>query len=93
MFALKQEGYQSFNMGVAPFAGLGSRPDAPLTERALGFLFAMNWFVSNQGLRRYKVKFDPVWQDRFIALSRRAAGSGKNSSGRHQSGEWLEAAL
>jgi phosphatidylglycerol lysyltransferase len=67
MFALKQEGYQLFNMGVAPFAGLGSRPEAPLTEKVLGFLFSVNWFVSNQGLRRYKVKFEPMWQDRFIA--------------------------
>jgi len=69
MFALKEEGYQSFNMGIAPFAGLGGRPNAPLVERALGLLFRLNWFVSTQGMRLYKVKFQPVWQDRFAACT------------------------
>ncbi len=67
MFALKEEGYRWFNMGIAPFAGLGGRPDASLTEKSIAMLFRINWFVSNRGLRDYKVKFEPVWQDRFIA--------------------------
>ncbi|MDM7998503.1 MAG: phosphatidylglycerol lysyltransferase domain-containing protein [Dehalococcoidia bacterium] len=67
LFALRGEGYRWFNMGIAPFAGLGNRLDAPLTEKALSLLFRIHWFVSNQGLHDYKVKFEPVWQDRFIA--------------------------
>ena len=67
MLALKEEGYRSFNMGVAPFSGLGGRPGAPLIEKALGLLFRLNWFVSSQGLRHYKAKFEPVWEDRFVA--------------------------
>jgi len=67
LFALQGEGYRWFNMGIAPFAGLGNRPGAPLTEKMLSVLFRINWFVSNQGLRNYKVKFEPAWQDRFVA--------------------------
>jgi len=67
LFALQGEGYRWFNMGIAPFAGLGNKPGAPLTEKMLSVLFRVNWFVSNQGLRNYKVKFEPVWQDRFVA--------------------------
>jgi phosphatidylglycerol lysyltransferase len=69
MFALQEEGYHWFNMGVAPFAGLGNSPGAPLVERILGLTLRMNWFVSAQGMRYYKVKFKPVWQDRFVAYS------------------------
>jgi len=67
LFALQGEGYRWFNMGIAPFAGLGNRPGAPLTEKMLSVLFRINWFVSNQGLHNYKVKFEPIWQDRLVA--------------------------
>ena len=67
MLTLKQEGYESFNMGVAPFAGLGKSPDAPLTEKVLQLLFRINWFVSTKGMHYYKVKFEPQWNERFIA--------------------------
>ena len=76
MFALKEEGYRSFNMGVAPFAGLGGR-GAPLLEKTLGALFRLNWFVSAQGMRYYKVKFRPVWQDCFVAYSEGMPGLGR----------------
>ena len=69
MLALRQEGCLSFNMGVAPFSGLGDRPDASMGEKALGMLFRLNWFVSSQGLRNYKLKFGPVWKDRFVAYT------------------------
>lgn len=69
MLILKEEGYRSFNMGVAPFAGLGDEPGASLIERVLGLLYRLNWFVATQGMRYYKVKFEPVWQDRFAAYS------------------------
>jgi len=67
MLILKQEGYRSFNMGLAPFAGLGQRPGAPLIEKLLQILFRLNWFISNQGIYNYKVKFEPQWNDRFGA--------------------------
>jgi lysylphosphatidylglycerol synthetase-like protein (DUF2156 family) len=27
----------------------------------------LDWFVHSKGLRQYKVKFEPVWESRFVA--------------------------
>jgi phosphatidylglycerol lysyltransferase len=67
MLALKQDGYRSFDLGLAPFAGVGERPEAPMGERAVHLLFnTLFWFVSYKGMRNFKVKFEPNWEDRFI---------------------------
>ena len=67
MLILKQDGYQSFNLGIAPFAGLGKRPDASFIEKLLQMLFRMDWFISAKGMYYYKVKFEPQWNNRFSA--------------------------
>jgi phosphatidylglycerol lysyltransferase len=69
MLLLYKEGFKSFNLGIAPFAGLGTKTDAPLLEKIVQLLFRINWFVSLQGMHHYKVKFEPGWEDRFIAYS------------------------
>ncbi|MCB0235641.1 MAG: DUF2156 domain-containing protein [Anaerolineae bacterium] len=62
-----QDRYQRFNMGMAPFAGVGEEPDAPLHERAAHELSEqMGRWVSYKGVRAYKSKFDPIWEDRFM---------------------------
>jgi phosphatidylglycerol lysyltransferase len=67
MLAQKQEGYRSFNLGVAPFAGVGDGPEATIAERAVHQLFQrFTRFVSYTGLGNYKVKFEPNWEGRFI---------------------------
>jgi phosphatidylglycerol lysyltransferase len=67
MLTLKQEGYRSFDLGLAPFAGVGDRPEATIGERAVHQLFdRLFWFVSYKGLKNYKVKFEPDWEDRFL---------------------------
>jgi phosphatidylglycerol lysyltransferase len=68
MLSLKQEGFETFNFGVAPFVGIGKRPNATLTEKAVNQLFErLDRFVHSKGIRQYKVKFEPVWVDRFVA--------------------------
>lgn len=69
MLIMHKEGYQTFNLGVAPFAGVGKRPGAPRTEKVLQILFRINWFVSVRGMHYYKVKFEPRWEDRFAAYT------------------------
>ena len=69
MLSLYKEGFKSFNLGIAPLAGLGKNPDAPLLEKIVQLLFRINWFVSLQGMHYYKVKFEPRWEDRFLAYS------------------------
>ncbi len=64
----KTQGYQWFNLGMAPLAGLEYRPLAPIWNRAGGLIFRHGeHFYNFQGLRAYKEKFDPVWSPRYLA--------------------------
>jgi phosphatidylglycerol lysyltransferase len=68
MLALKQQGYRSFDFGMAPMAGIGESSGAPIAERAVKQLFErVRLFASYKGLRDYKIKFEPNWEDRFVA--------------------------
>ena len=67
LLRLKDEGYSYFDLGLAPFAGVGDRPGATLKERTLHELFEhLNRFFSYKGLRHYKEKFQPEWVDSYI---------------------------
>ena len=64
----KAEGYQWFNMGMAPLSGIENRPLAPMWNKAIGFAYRHgDHFYSFEGLRQYKQKFDPVWQPKYLA--------------------------
>jgi phosphatidylglycerol lysyltransferase len=65
----KQEGYRWFNLGMAPFSGLQNRRSAPLWSRLGAMLFGRGEkFYNFRGLRKYKDKFDPVWEPRYLAV-------------------------
>ena len=61
-------GYEDFNLGMAPFASVGASRGAHRRERVAYFLFQRGeqWY-NFQGLRRFKEKFTPVWQPRYMA--------------------------
>jgi phosphatidylglycerol lysyltransferase len=62
------QGYQWFNLGMAPLAGLEQRPLAPTWHRLAALLYRYGEnFYNFEGLRRYKQKFDPVWDPRYMA--------------------------
>jgi phosphatidylglycerol lysyltransferase len=62
------QGYQAFEFGMAPLAGLDDRPLAPIMSRVGNLLFERGEEIYNfQGVRRYKDKYDPLWQPRYIA--------------------------
>ncbi|MBV6418346.1 MAG: Phosphatidylglycerol lysyltransferase [Steroidobacteraceae bacterium] len=64
----RAQGYRWFNLGMAPLSGLESRALAPLWHRMGGFLYRHGEaFYNFEGLRRYKEKFDPVWEPRYLA--------------------------
>ena len=64
----KQEGYHWFNLGMAPLSGLEDHALAPLWNRLGAFMFRHGeHFYNFQGLRRYKDKFDPEWEPRYLA--------------------------
>ncbi len=63
----KAQGYQWFNLGMAPLSGLDGRALAPAWQR-LGALIYQHGehFYNFQGLRQYKEKFDPQWEPRYL---------------------------
>lgn len=65
----KQEGYQWFSLGMAPFSGLDEHSLAPLWNRLGVFLYRHGeHFYNFQGLRYYKEKFDPEWESRYLIV-------------------------
>jgi phosphatidylglycerol lysyltransferase len=68
MLWAKDKGYRRFNLGMAPLSGLANRTLAPLWNRAASIVYSQGeQFYNFQGLRRYKEKFDPVWEPRYLA--------------------------
>lgn len=69
------EGYRWFSLGLAPLAGVAEKPGAGLAERAVHEVYEHStaWF-SFKGLRRYKAKFEPAWEERFLVYQNGHAG-------------------
>jgi phosphatidylglycerol lysyltransferase len=64
----REQGYQAFEFGMAPLAGLEDRPLAPMMSRVGRLFFDRGEDIYNfQGLWKYKDKYDPLWQPRYIA--------------------------
>jgi len=64
----KEQGFQWFNLGMAPLSGLENHPLAPLWHK-LGLLLHRygETFYNFEGLRKYKEKFLPQWRPRYLA--------------------------
>jgi phosphatidylglycerol lysyltransferase len=63
----RHAGYRWFNLGMAPLAGLEAHPLAPAWHRVGNFIFRHGeHFYNFEGLRRYKAKFDPAWEPRYL---------------------------
>ena len=61
------QGYRSFNLGMAPMSGFANHPLAPFWGKLGKVLYLRgNRFYNFQGLRRYKEKFNPEWQPRYL---------------------------
>ncbi len=71
MLIAKERGYRRFNLGMAPLAAVGDERWARPFERLAHFFFrhGEQWY-NYQGLRRYKEKFDPIWEPRYMAYPR-----------------------
>ena len=64
----KEEGYQKFDLAMAPLSGLVEEDVAPLFARIGNIVFERGErFYNFQGLRRFKQKFNPDWEPRYIA--------------------------
>ncbi len=67
--ALHDQGYRQLNMGLCPLSGLSAEDekDRGLMDGVLNFVYSnAGRFYSFQGLRRFKSKYEPDWQPRYI---------------------------
>jgi lysylphosphatidylglycerol synthetase-like protein (DUF2156 family) len=64
----REQGYVAFEFGMAPLAGLEDRPLAPIMSRVGRLMFERGEEIYNfRGVHKFKDKYDPVWQPRYIA--------------------------
>ncbi|MCC3371749.1 bifunctional lysylphosphatidylglycerol flippase/synthetase MprF [Cohnella sp. REN36] len=69
----KAAGYERFNLGMAPLASVGESEYSYRGERIARLIFLKgDHFYSFQGLRRFKEKFDPDWEPRYLAYPKNA---------------------
>jgi phosphatidylglycerol lysyltransferase len=67
MLWARQQGFSWFSLGVAPLAGLERHPLAPAWHRIGNFVFRHGeHFYNFEGLRRYKAKFHPTWEPKYL---------------------------
>jgi phosphatidylglycerol lysyltransferase len=72
---LNDRGCTRLSMGLVPFAGVGNRSAASLEERITHLLFERgNRFFSFKGLYRFKNRFEPEWEERFLVHQGGLAG-------------------
>ena len=73
----KAQGYQWFNLGMAPLSGLEEHALAPAWHK-LGRMVQRygEMFYPFEGLRKYKEKFLPVWRPRYLAAPHGLAMAG-----------------
>ncbi|MHB9033057.1 MAG: phosphatidylglycerol lysyltransferase domain-containing protein [Anaerolineae bacterium] len=64
----KEQGYDSFSLGLSPIVGVGEKPEDTRIERALHSLAAYgSRFFNFRGLHTFKDKFHPRWEPRYLA--------------------------
>jgi len=67
MLLLRGEGYRWFSLGLAPLAGVGDRSGASILDRVAHQVYEHASAVfSFKGLRNFKAKFEPLWEERFL---------------------------
>lgn len=63
----RDQGYRWLNLGMAPLPGLDRHPLAPAWHRVGNFVFRHGEHFHNfEGLRRYKSRFDPAWEPKYL---------------------------
>jgi phosphatidylglycerol lysyltransferase len=67
---LKQQGFRSLSLGMAPLSGLAPTPLAATWHQLAHLLWRFGGRLYNfRGLRTFKNKFNPDWQPRYLAAS------------------------
>lgn len=67
---LQSQGVQTLNLGLCPLSGVDApkSEETTIVDQALRFVYANgDRFYSFSGLRRFKSKYQPTWEPRYIA--------------------------
>ncbi|MBI3951145.1 MAG: bifunctional lysylphosphatidylglycerol flippase/synthetase MprF [Acidobacteria bacterium] len=93
--AMREKGFERFNLGMAPMAGFHQKEEASLEEKAVHYFFQhLNFLFSYTGLRQYKAKFASFWEPRYVVyrnvldLSRLAIALSKVSELKNEEGPY-----
>lgn len=70
----KDKGYDGFNLGLSALSGVGETEKSRRLEKILHYLYEhLNRFYNFQGLHKYKEKFRPRWEPRYLVYPSLAA--------------------
>jgi len=63
----KENGYDTFSLGLSAIVGVGEKPDDPRVEQALHTIAeGITRFYNFKGLHKFKEKFHPQWEPRYM---------------------------
>ena len=63
----KENGYQTFSLGLSAIVGVGEKPDDPRIDQALHTISEyVSRFYNFKGLHHFKDKFHPGWEPRYL---------------------------
>lgn len=63
----REQGYDRFNLGMAPMSGFQEHESASAEEKAIhAFFRRMNFIFRFEGLKAYKAKFATEWEPKFL---------------------------
>ena len=76
---LKERGVKTLSLGLSPLVGLDeSDEESNLISSVLRFAYVNgDRFYSFSGLKRFKAKYDPIWEDRYLGYKGGIAGFSK----------------
>jgi phosphatidylglycerol lysyltransferase len=70
----KEQGYERFNMGMAPLANVGLSRFSFLSEKIAAQIFLHGHFIYHfQGLRKFKEKYTNIWEPKYLAYRRKSS--------------------
>ncbi|WP_257984481.1 bifunctional lysylphosphatidylglycerol flippase/synthetase MprF [Neobacillus cucumis] len=68
------EGYQRFNMGMAPLSNVGLSKFSFLSEKIAAQIFLHGHFIYHfKGLRKFKEKYTDSWESKYLAYRRKSS--------------------
>lgn len=68
ILTLQTLNYKTLNLGMAPLSNVGENKNAHIKERIAHIIFTNIKSIYNfNGLRKYKEKFNPQWEGRYLA--------------------------